>query len=84
MCMHTHSQFKDIQFAYEVLSDPQRRERYDNFGMAAVKDDGAGAGPGMGMCFNNQAVIIGGHNTNESTRRAGLIPSPHYACEKWV
>lgn len=45
---YTHSQFKDIQFAYEVLSDPQRRERYDHFGMSAVKEDGAGAGPSMG------------------------------------
>ena len=50
---HTHAhinglkytQFKDIQFAYEVLSDPQRRERYDHFGMSAVKEDGGGAGP---------------------------------------
>ena len=82
MYVYAYTQFKDIQFAYEVLSDPQRRERYDNFGMSAVKEDGAGAGPGMGMCFNNQAVIIEGHNTNLRTDCAGLIPNPHYACEK--
>ena len=35
-------QFKDIQFAYEVLSDPEKRERYDHFGMAGVTDDAAG------------------------------------------
>lgn len=34
--------FKDIQFAYEVLSDADKRERYDHFGMAGVTEDGAG------------------------------------------
>ena len=39
---HFIVQFKDIQFAYEVLSDPEKRERYDHFGMAGVTDDAAG------------------------------------------
>ena len=56
-----------------MLSDPQRRERYDNFGMSAVKDDGAGAGPGMGMCFNNQAIIIGGGGTTLIRAPAMLV-----------
>ena len=38
----TFLQFKDIQFAYEVLSDPEKREKYDHFGMAAVKGEDAG------------------------------------------
>ena len=36
--------FKEINEAYQVLSDPERRQRYDIFGQAGV--DGAG-GPGF-------------------------------------
>ena len=36
--------FKEVNEAYQVLSDPERRSRYDMFGRAGV--DGAGAGPG--------------------------------------
>ena len=37
--------FKEINEAYQVLSDPDRRQRYDTFGRAGV--DGQGAGPGF-------------------------------------
>ncbi|MCB9832855.1 MAG: molecular chaperone DnaJ [Planctomycetes bacterium] len=37
--------FKEAAEAYEVLSDQQRRQRYDQFGHAA---EGHGAGPGAG------------------------------------
>ena len=43
-------QFKDIQFAYEVLSDPEKRERYDHFGMAGVTDDAAGPSEYIDLC----------------------------------
>jgi len=32
--------FKDIQHAFEVLSDPDKRERYDAFGEEGLQDDG--------------------------------------------
>ena len=38
--------FKEIQAAYDVLSDPEKRKRYDEFG--SVNGTGRGAGPGAG------------------------------------
>ena len=37
--------FKEINDAYQVLSDPERRQRYDTFGRAGV-DNGAGGSAG--------------------------------------
>ncbi|MHB1511846.1 MAG: molecular chaperone DnaJ [Acidiferrobacter sp.] len=41
----TEALFKECQEAYDVLSDPQRRTAYDQFGHAGVQ---GGAGPGAG------------------------------------
>jgi len=40
--------FQSINEAYQVLSDPQMRQRYDQFGVAGVRGAGGG-GPGPGM-----------------------------------
>ena len=37
-------QFKEINFAYEVLSNPERRELYDRHGLEALKEGGGGGG----------------------------------------
>jgi len=38
--------FKEIQLAYEVLKDPEKRERYDRFGIDGLRGAGAGGGGG--------------------------------------
>ena len=40
--------FKEINRAYEVLSEPELRARYDRFGEAGVSSGGGGGTPGYG------------------------------------
>jgi molecular chaperone DnaJ len=75
------ARFKEINEAYQVLSDPQRRQQYDAFGRAGVGGTGAGAegyGPfggfqGFGDIFDAffGGAAAGGGGARRARRPAG-------------
>lgn len=52
-------QFAEIQAAYEILSDPKKKEQYDQFGAAAFDPSAGGPGPG-GDPFGGQGHPFSG------------------------
>lgn len=71
--------FKEINEAYEVLKDPQKRAAYDQFGHQAFEGGGRG-GPGGGFDFSSFADVFddlfgdlsGGGRRRSNTRGADL------------
>lgn len=57
------AKFKEIAEAYDVLSDPQKRSRYDQFGHAGMGGNSGFNGGGFSMddIFSRFGDIFGGH-----------------------
>ena len=73
--------FKDINRAYEVLSEPELRSRYDRFGERGVSSGAAGAGgfqdfndmSGFADIFESFFGGFGGGTAQTSRRRSGPV-----------
>ncbi len=78
--------FKEINRAYEVLSEPELRARYDRFGEAGVSSGGGGGAPGYGdmgdvggfadifdAFFNGFGGSAGGQQQQQTRRRSGPV-----------
>jgi DnaJ-class molecular chaperone len=64
--------FKEVQEAYEVLSDKEKRAQYDRFGFAGPQP-GPNGGPG-GFHWNTGAAPDGGIDIEELMRQMGGAP----------
>ncbi len=66
---HTaEEKFKEAAEAYEVLSNQEKKDKYDRFGHDGLRGGGGFSGQGMSMddIFEHFGDIFGGHNPFES------------------
>ena len=67
--------YKQVNEAYEVLHDKQKRAQYDQFGSAGVNGQG-GFGGGAGQGFGGAGFDASGFGDFGDIFGAALIPSP--------
>jgi molecular chaperone DnaJ len=69
-----HDRFTEINEAYQVLSDPERRGRYDMFGRAGVGGAGAPGFEGFGGFSDIFDAFFGGGAAANAARRGRPLP----------
>lgn len=74
------AKFKEAAEAYDVLRDPQKRARYDQFGPEGVNGAGGFGGSGMNMddIFSMFGDIFGGHGGFGGFGGGGRARKPQY------
>jgi molecular chaperone DnaJ len=73
--LDAESKFKDINEAYEVLSDSNKRERYDRFGHEGLQGGGGGFSDIFGEVFGD---IFGSDRSSSSANRPRAGSSLRY------
>src|SRR5438105_14282262 len=66
---NAEARFKEVTVAYETLSDPERRRRYDQFGPEGVS--GVGNDPGFGGLGDIFDVFFGNSGFGAQQRSGG-------------
>jgi len=68
--------FKEISAAYEILSDADKRSKYDKYGLEGVADDGSGGGQGRGADDLFQMFFGGSRGKTSGPRKGDDVNHP--------
>eukprot|EP00527_Entomoneis_sp_CCMP2396_P001436 CAMPEP_0198141254 /NCGR_PEP_ID=MMETSP1443-20131203/4281_1 /TAXON_ID=186043 /ORGANISM="Entomoneis sp., Strain CCMP2396" /LENGTH=421 /DNA_ID=CAMNT_0043803937 /DNA_START=37 /DNA_END=1302 /DNA_ORIENTATION=+ len=68
--------FKEVNAAYEILSDPETREKYDRHGLEGLENGGGGGGGGADADDLFSMFFGGGQRRSAGPRRAEDVNHP--------